>query len=202
MPAPPQRMQQPFDGRTTYHDEYHAKQPEPRGPIAPRPEPGPAVPFDGTTTYGSNFHAHALPERLVAPEVPPRPHVPFDATTTNRDAFVAHELQPRMAPNSAPVHKEHVPFDGTTTNQVRRALAQPFAPVRAGWRRILESHNAWPCLIRAGTAVHSHGLQITGLRLTLCTRPYPCCGQTVAVGRTPILHAPECKPLLLAVQCV
>lgn len=92
---PPTRPQVPFDGTTSYHDEFQPKKGEPR-PTPPQPgPPRPHVPFDGTTSYNTTYHAHQLPERPQHAQPQARPQVPFDATTTHKDTFVPHAIEPR-----------------------------------------------------------------------------------------------------------
>lgn len=92
---PPARPQVPFDGTTSYHDEFQPKKGEARPAPPPPGPPRPHMPFDGTTSYNTAYHAHQLPERPQHMQPQARPQVPFDATTTHKDTFVPHAIEPR-----------------------------------------------------------------------------------------------------------
>eukprot|EP00955_Chlamydomonas_euryale_P012106 130536-Chlamydomonas_euryale.AAC.2 len=107
----------PFDGTSTYKNQFVQHELEARAPRAPH-APREVLPFEGGTTYGETFRPYPiLPRERRAPPAMAATGAKFEGTTTTMDAYRAWAVDPsNRRGGPPPPMRPAIPFEGTTTN--------------------------------------------------------------------------------------
>ncbi|KAL1503666.1 hypothetical protein AB1Y20_012139 [Prymnesium parvum] len=122
--APPQRRpvqepapSAPFEGSSSYKDDYRPHQLPPRAPPS-NWQPAPHNHrLDSTTTSGDAYREWPLAPPQRRPVQEPAPSAPFEGSSSYKDDYRPHQLPPRAPPSNWQPAPHNHRLDSTTTHK-------------------------------------------------------------------------------------